>query len=126
MSVLQAVAVRHLNETLDVLLFCILAPGELAGLLITGGHGGTRAEEAIALILGVVVNTAVWSTVLIFIQWLFANWCHLPARAPLPKRTYNSQTSWGQFCCTFMEQEYAWILIRLERCSDPVVLKLVR
>jgi hypothetical protein len=40
----------------SAILFYLLFPGLMIGLLITGGHGGTRTEEAIAPIAAFVVN----------------------------------------------------------------------
>ena len=42
-------------------LFYVLFPGMAVELLITGGHGGTRAEEAVAPFVGVAVNILVYS-----------------------------------------------------------------
>jgi hypothetical protein len=39
------------------LFFFLLYPGVVLSLLITGGHGGTRAEEATASVLSFIVNT---------------------------------------------------------------------
>ena len=38
-----------------------LYPGEILGLLVTGGHGATRATEAFAISLSFVVNTTVYT-----------------------------------------------------------------
>lgn len=42
------------------LLFYLLFPGLATALLITGGHGGSRFEEAIAPIAGFAVNTLIY------------------------------------------------------------------
>jgi hypothetical protein len=47
------------------LLFYALYPGNIVSLLIAGGHGGTRAEEAIATIIGILVNVAAYVVVII-------------------------------------------------------------
>lgn len=41
----------------------LLYPGEILGLLITGGHGGTRAEENLAMAVSLAVNTTVYSLI---------------------------------------------------------------
>jgi hypothetical protein len=42
----------------------LLIPGGFVGLFITGGHGGTHAENLAALIVGVCVNVAFYWFVL--------------------------------------------------------------
>lgn len=39
------------------LLYPLLYPGEMLSVLITGGHGGTRAEEWTGFVAGFLVNT---------------------------------------------------------------------
>ena len=51
--------VQHLF--LSALLFYVLFPGSIVELLITGGHGGTKSQEAIAPIVGAVVNVLVYA-----------------------------------------------------------------
>lgn len=43
--------------------FYFLMPGQVVSLLITGGHGGTNAEEMAGLIASFVVNTSAYSIV---------------------------------------------------------------
>jgi len=45
----------------SVVLFYALFPGNIFSLLITGGHGGTVAEEAVAPYVGALTNIAVYS-----------------------------------------------------------------
>jgi hypothetical protein len=45
------------------LLFDLLFPGLAVGLLMTGGHGGTMIEEAIAPSVSFAVNVAVYAVV---------------------------------------------------------------
>lgn len=68
--VLLAVAVVLALEFLfratgNAVLFYVLYPGNIASLLITGGHGGTRAEEAIAPVVGTLINVAAYVVVVI-------------------------------------------------------------
>ena len=49
-----------------------LFPGEVLSLLITGGHGGSQAQEWIGLVFGVCVNALVYSAVLFGLSLLFA------------------------------------------------------
>lgn len=49
-----------------MVLFYPLFPGLIAGLLITGGHGGSNAEEAVAKFVAPAVN-AVFYALLILI-----------------------------------------------------------
>jgi hypothetical protein len=44
--------------------FYALFPGNVVHLLITGGHGGTRAQEAVAPYVGCVTNIAAYSIVI--------------------------------------------------------------
>jgi hypothetical protein len=55
------------NTSLDALmvLFYPLFPGLIAGLLITGGHGGSSAEEILAKILAPAVNAVFYSVVIL-------------------------------------------------------------
>ena len=46
------------------MLFYLLYPGLMLGLLITGGHGGTVFEDRIAAIVGFLVNLLVYTLVL--------------------------------------------------------------
>ncbi len=64
------------RATGNPLLFYALYPGNFVSLLITGGHGGTRAEEAIALVVGILINVAAYVVVVIaknkvfdFLDW---------------------------------------------------------
>ena len=43
------------------LLFYLLFPGLVIGILITGGHGGTVGEERIASVVSFAVNALVYS-----------------------------------------------------------------
>ena len=42
-----------------------LMPGLIAGLLITGGHGGTATEEKIAAIVAALVNAVFYSALIL-------------------------------------------------------------
>ena len=48
----------------SIFFFYALYPGAIVSLLITGGHGGTRTEEAIVRIVGSLVNIAILSLLL--------------------------------------------------------------
>jgi hypothetical protein len=48
-------------------LFYLLYPGNVLGLFITGGHGGTHAENALAAVLGFLANLCAY--------WLVLNCC---------------------------------------------------
>jgi hypothetical protein len=43
--------------------FFLLFPGIATQLRLTGGHGGTHSQEAIAALAGFLVNTLVYATV---------------------------------------------------------------
>lgn len=73
MNVKKAVAISFITVmpltialylTNSILLFYVLFPGAVISLLITGGHGGTRAEEAIAPVIGALVNVFILSALL--------------------------------------------------------------
>ena len=49
-------------------LFSLLFPGEVISLLITGGHGGTHAADAVAPAVGIVVNGLTWATTIILVD----------------------------------------------------------
>jgi predicted permease len=44
------------QEVLSTFLFYALFPGVVTSMLITGGHGGTETQNAIAPIVGTAVN----------------------------------------------------------------------
>jgi len=52
---------RGMLETPEVDSF--LLPGAVAGLLITGPHGGTHQENFAAIVVGFAINTAFYSMV---------------------------------------------------------------
>jgi hypothetical protein len=73
MSIKKAIAISFITVvpltiasylTDSILFFYALYPGALVSLLITGGHGGTSAEEAIAPAVGAGVNIAILSLLL--------------------------------------------------------------
>jgi len=66
LAVIVVLALEFLfRATGNPLLFYALYPGNFVSLLITGGHGGTRAEEAIALVVGILINIATYTVVVI-------------------------------------------------------------
>ena len=38
-----------------------IIPGEMLGLLVTGGHGGTHFEDRVAILFSFAVNTALYT-----------------------------------------------------------------
>lgn len=62
----------HESSSVPSCLFALLYPGLVIGLLITGGHGGTHAEDTVAIILGFVVNasayTALWTAIFLTVR----------------------------------------------------------
>jgi hypothetical protein len=48
-------------RTASAALFYLLYPGSVLSMLITGGHGGTKLEEGMALVAGLIVNTLVYA-----------------------------------------------------------------
>ena len=40
-----------------------LFPGEIASILITGGHGGTNVEECVGTVVSIIVNALVYFAV---------------------------------------------------------------
>jgi hypothetical protein len=61
-TVVPLTIASHLTDS--IFFFYALYPGAIVSLLITGGHGGTRTEEAIAPIVGSLVNIAILSLLL--------------------------------------------------------------
>jgi predicted permease len=59
------------NSWLNSFLIYALLPGMIAHFLITGGHGGTKAQDAVAPFVGAIVNIAAYSLLLA----LIAKWC---------------------------------------------------
>ena len=51
----------HLFDWIGFLV--LLYPGEILGLLITGGHGGTRAEQYLAMAVSFAVNTTLYTLI---------------------------------------------------------------
>jgi hypothetical protein len=45
-------------------LFALLYPGLVIGLLITGGHGGTHAEDTAGMIMGFILNVGAYTALL--------------------------------------------------------------
>jgi hypothetical protein len=73
MNIKKAVAISFITVvpltiafylTDSIVLFYVLFPGAVVSLLITGGHGGTGAEEAIAQVAGGFVNVLILSVLL--------------------------------------------------------------
>jgi hypothetical protein len=52
-----------LRITMSGFFFYPLFPGEMASILITGGHGGTDVEELGGTVVGIVVNAFVYFAV---------------------------------------------------------------
>ncbi len=50
--------------------FYLLYPGNILGLVITGGHGGTHTENVLAAVLGFVANLCAY--------WLLLTCCVFP------------------------------------------------
>jgi hypothetical protein len=48
-------------RTASAALFYLLYPGSLLSTLITGGHGGTKFEDGMALVASLIVNTLVYA-----------------------------------------------------------------
>ena len=48
-------------------------PGLICHLLITGGHGGTQAEEAVGYTVAIIVNATLGAA---FFAFVFAVWRH--------------------------------------------------
>jgi hypothetical protein len=51
--------------------FYVLYPGDVLRLLITGGHGGSFAEERLASVLGFLANVCAYWLVLTCILFVF-------------------------------------------------------
>jgi len=51
-------------------LFYVLYPGNVASLMITGGHGGTSFQELIAPLIGILVNMAAYLVLVSFARRL--------------------------------------------------------
>jgi hypothetical protein len=49
------------GATYSIVFIYPLFPGMVLSLLITGGHGGTIAEDRIALVFGFAINTLTYS-----------------------------------------------------------------
>ena len=63
--------------------FYFLFPGLATGLLITGGHGGTDFEEAVAPWIAFLVNWLFYCAVLIPVRWAAERSFRLP-KGPRP------------------------------------------
>jgi hypothetical protein len=53
--------VQWRSPDVSAVVFYALLPGNIVSLLITGGHGGTEFEEAVAPFVGAAVNVGVYS-----------------------------------------------------------------
>ncbi len=51
-------------------LFYLLLPGNVVSLLITGGHGGTVTQDAVASFAAAIVNTVVYALLIFACVWL--------------------------------------------------------
>jgi hypothetical protein len=49
------------QRTASAALFYLLYPGSVLSLLITGGHGGTKFEDWMALVASLIVNTVAYT-----------------------------------------------------------------
>ncbi len=56
------------------ILFVLLYPGEVVGLWITGGHGGTSIEEGTAIAVSFLVNTLVYTVAGLVIESVVRRW----------------------------------------------------
>lgn len=54
-----------LESSVGPFVFYTLFPGNVVRLLITGGHGGTKLEEAVAPCLGILTNIAAYSVLIL-------------------------------------------------------------
>jgi hypothetical protein len=61
LSFLQYYSLSSSNMLLSSTLFFVLFPGMIVQMVVTGGHGGTFVQEAVAPIVGAAVNTGVYS-----------------------------------------------------------------
>ena len=61
LTLLQYQSQSSSNLLFSLILFLALFPGMAAQMLITGGHGGTMAQETLAAIIGPSVNIVVYS-----------------------------------------------------------------
>lgn len=55
----------------------VAMPGLICHLLITGGHGGTHAEEAAGFTVAIIVNASLGAA---FFAFVFLVWRHLSLR----------------------------------------------
>lgn len=80
---LTLLAERSTNSLVMDALFLPFAPGLVAGLLITGAHGGSRPEEHIAPWVAALVNILCYLSILLL---LHALWSHLKSQRIPPKK----------------------------------------
>jgi hypothetical protein len=73
-GLLSLIAEKTSNPLISDALFFPLAPGCIVGLLITGGHGGTQTQEAIAPYVAAIVNIVCY---LVALGVLAALWHYL-------------------------------------------------
>ncbi len=69
-SLLHFVMVKMMDANswdLSVPIFGLLFPGEVAGLVISGPHGGTHVQDIAGEIVGIAINTCAWVLVLVLI-----------------------------------------------------------
>ena len=71
-GVLTLAAYMFLSEGLDVLAF----PGLICGLMVTGGHGGTNAQELIGKVVAVAVNMGIVALPFLLVFWLVPRGLH--------------------------------------------------
>jgi hypothetical protein len=57
--------------------FFPLMPGLVAGLLVTGGHGGTAIQENVAIGVAAFINAAFYVVIILVARWM---WRSLIAR----------------------------------------------
>jgi predicted membrane metal-binding protein len=70
--------VERSQSEIGMLLFYPLMPGLIAGLLITGAHGGTAAQESVAPIVAALINAVFYAFLIIYARWTWRKLIALP------------------------------------------------
>jgi hypothetical protein len=52
----------HVSDSARIPFICALFPGDSVMILLTGGHGGSIAGDAIAAVIGFIINFVVYLT----------------------------------------------------------------